>query len=163
VYDAAGNLITRTDALGNSIEYKYTEGLLRCYTDARQHTTEFWYDESGNLREERALESSAKFWLYDSWGRPRKSTNQQGGVQWREYDLLNRLTRVYEPDGNVRAFTYNTLDKITQVKDWQRTIALFYKGLGRLVRRVEAGVSVEFLHDTEEQLRAVMNEHGLTH
>jgi RHS repeat-associated protein len=163
VYDAAGNLITRTDALGNSIAYQYTEGLLRYYTDARQHSTEFCYDESGNLREERALESSAKFWLYDGWGRPCKLTNQQGGVQWREYDLLCRLTRVYEPDGNVCAFTYNALDKITQIKDRQRNITLFYKGLGRLVRRVEAGVAVEFMHDTEEQLRAVMNEHGLIH
>ncbi|MGI4736996.1 MAG: RHS repeat-associated core domain-containing protein [Janthinobacterium lividum] len=36
-----------------------------------------------------------------------------------------------------------------------------YRGLSRLIRRTEADRTVEFLHDAEEQVRAIVNEQGL--
>jgi RHS repeat-associated protein len=162
-YDNTGNLIARTDALGSSEHYYYEDGKLIKSTDKRQRSLVFSYDSSGNLQEESISKRKTRRWLHDGWGRPRKLTDERGSVQWREYDLLNRLIRVYEPDGNVRAFTYNALGKITNARDRYRDIILSYKGLGRLVRRQDGTSTVEFFHDTEEQLRAVMNEHGLLH
>jgi len=77
--------------------------------------------------------------------------------------LLSRVTTVHEPDGNVRHFTYDGLDNMVRAQDRHHDVQYAYRGMGRLIRRVEAGTAVEFLHDTEEQLRAIVNEHGLTY
>jgi RHS repeat-associated protein len=121
------------------------------------------YDEAGNLLELRSGTGQYQRWLYDGWGRARKLTDARSNVQWREYDLLSRIIILFEPDGNVRRFTYNGLDKVVKVQDRYHDVQYTYRGLGRLIRRVEAGTAVEFWHDTEEQLRAVVNEHGLTY
>ena len=73
------------------------------------------------------------------------------------------MLTVHEPDGNVRRFTYDGLDKVIRTQDRNHDVQYIYRGVGRLIRRVEAGTAVEFLHDTEEQLRAIVNEHGLTY
>lgn len=52
---------------------------------------------------------------------------------------------------------------MTRLQDRHHDVQYAYRGMGRLIRRVEAGAAVEFWHDTEEQLRAVVNEHGLAY
>ncbi|MGI4737446.1 MAG: DUF6531 domain-containing protein [Janthinobacterium lividum] len=162
-YDEAGNVRTRTTPFGNTNQYAYTQGLLiRHFTETRQ-TTEFLYDDAHNVIQMRLPVGTSRRKLYDGWGLPRKLTDERGNVQWREHDLLGRVVALYEPDGNVRRFTYDALDNVTRVQDRHHEVNYSYRGLGRLIRRVEAGVATEFLHDTEEQLRALVNEHGLTY
>jgi YD repeat-containing protein len=52
---------------------------------------------------------------------------------------------------------------VVRVQERLHDVHYSYRGLGRLIRRAEAGTTIEFLHDTEEQLRAIVNEHGLTY
>jgi len=162
-YDEAGNLLARTNPLGNTARYVYVNGLLQRLTDAARRTTELVYDDAYNLREVRLPGGTTRRWLSDGWSRVRKLTDERGNVQWREYDLLSRITTVHEPDGNVRRFTYDALDNVVRFQDRHQDVQYAYRGLGRLIRRVEAGTVVEFLHDTEEQLRAIVNEHGLAY
>jgi YD repeat-containing protein len=63
----------------------------------------------------------------------------------------------------VRRFRYEALGHVTRARDRHHDVQYAYRALGRLIRRAEAGTAVEFLHDTQERLRAVVNEHGLTH
>jgi YD repeat-containing protein len=76
---------------------------------------------------------------------------------------LNRIVALYESNGNVRRFTYDGFDNVIRVLDRHQDVQYAYRGLGRLIRRVEAGATVEFWHNTEEQLRAIVNEQGLAH
>jgi RHS repeat-associated protein len=161
-YDEAGNLLTQTNPVGNTDCYAYTKGLLKRLTDAGRQVTELVYDEMYNVREQRAAQGTTH-WLYDGWGRSRKRTDSRSNVQWRSYDLLGRIVTLHEPDGNVRRFTYDGLGNVVRVQDRLHDVYYSYRGLGRLIRRAEAGTAIEFLHDTEEQLRAVVNEHGLTY
>ncbi|MCB2377404.1 DUF6531 domain-containing protein [Hymenobacter sp. BT635] len=163
-YNPAGQLAERVDPAGRSIRYDYEQGQLSRITDeATGRATTLHYDAAGNLLELRTPDGQVSRWLYDNWGRIRKSTDARGNVQWREYDLLSRVVRVHEPDGNVCSFDYDALDNIVRAKDRQQDVRYAYRGLGRLIRRVEAGTAVEYLHDTEERLRAIVNEHGLTY
>lgn len=162
-YDEAGNLLTETNVLGNVNKYVYAQGRLQRASNSAKQLNEFLYDDAGNLLELRSGTDQRQRWLYDGWGRARKLTDARGNVQWREYDLLGRIVTLFEPDGNVRRFTYEGLDKVVRVQDRFHDVQYAYRGLGRLIRRIEAGTAVEFLHDTEEQLRAVVNEHGLTY
>ncbi|MBO0359104.1 DUF4280 domain-containing protein [Hymenobacter sp. BT186] len=163
-YNEQRQLLARKDPTGRSITYTYQNGRLTQITDSLTgRSTSLGYDAAGNLLELRNEEGATSRWLYDAWGRPYKITDVRGNVQWREYDLLNRAVKVNEPDGNVRFLHYDALDNIIRAKDRRHDVQYAYRGLGRLIRRVEAGVAVEFLHDTEERLRAVVNEHGLAY
>ena len=162
-YDLAGNQLTETDPLGLMERCEYAGGLLHRLINIAGETTNFSYDAAGNLSETRNDADQYQRWLYDQWGRIRKFTDERGNVQWREYDLLNRVTIVNEPDGNVRAFAYDGCNNVIRSTDRQHDVQYAYRGLSRLIRRVEAGTAIEFLHDTEEQLRAIVNEHGLAY
>lgn len=162
-YDAAGNLLESTDPLGVQTHYAYEGGLLRRVAVAGQQTTELQYDAAGNLLELLDAQGQRQRWLYNGWGRVFKTTDARGNVQWQEYDLLSRPVKVYEPDGNVRSFAYDAFDNVVRAQDRQGDVRYVYRGMGRLIRRVQNGVAVELLHDTEERLRAVVNEHGLSY
>ncbi|RZJ90006.1 MAG: RHS repeat protein, partial [Hymenobacter sp.] len=162
-YDLAGNQVAETDPLGLLEQHDYVGGLLHRLVSTAGQVTDFVYDLTGNLLEVQRGANRRQRWLYDQWGRVRKFTDERGNVQWREYDLLNRVTVIHEPDGNVRSFIYDGLNNVIRSTDRQHDVQYAYRGLSRLIRRVEAGTATEFLHDTEEQLRAIVNEHGLTY
>ncbi|RZK43456.1 MAG: RHS repeat protein, partial [Hymenobacter sp.] len=162
-YDAVGNLTARTNPLGNTERYEYKNGLLVRQLETARQILELAYDEDGNLLTAQTNNGQQSRWLYDQWGRVRKATDARGNVQWRAYDLLGRVLTLHEPDGNVRRFLYDALNNVVRAQDRNHDVQYSYRGLGRLIRRVEAGTAIEFLHDTEEQLRAIVNEHGLTY
>ncbi|WP_022822335.1 DUF6531 domain-containing protein [Hymenobacter norwichensis] len=162
-YDATGNVLGSTNPLGAITRYVYENGMLRHITALNQQSTELLYDAAGNMLELRTTDGQFTRWLYDGWGRAVKSTDARGNVQWQEYDLLGRPVKVYAPDGNVRTFTYDAFDNLVRAQDRQQDVHYVYRGMSRLIRRIEAGTVVEFLHDTEEQLRAIVNEHGLSY
>ncbi|UYZ62610.1 RHS repeat domain-containing protein [Hymenobacter weizhouensis] len=161
-YNEVGQLAQRTDPTGNTDRFEYAHGLLHRIMDAAGSRVELLYDAGYNLREARTPQGTS-FWLLDGWGRPFKLTDARGNVQWREYDLLGRPVKVYEPDGNVRTFVYDGLNNVVRAQDRHHDVQYAYRGMGRMIRRAEADTAVEFLHDTEEQLRAIVNEHGLTY
>ncbi|MBO2013010.1 DUF6531 domain-containing protein [Hymenobacter negativus] len=162
-YDEAGNLTKQTNPTGNTEEYSYADGLLYQSVNPSKHTTTFTYDTTYNVAEMLTNDGQKSRWLYDGWGRMRKSVDARSNVQWREYDLLSRVVTVHEPDGDVRRFTYDAADNVTRTQDRHSQVQYAYRGMSRMIRRVEAGTNVEFLYDTEEQLRAVVNEHGLSY
>jgi RHS repeat-associated protein len=161
-YSDQGQVTQRTDPTGRVIRYSYLDGRPHTVSDPiTGYLTTFIYDAVGNLCEVRTSDGLSTRWLYDRWSRIYKITDQRGNVQWREYDLLSRTTVVHEPDGNVRRFTYDALDNVIYAEDRTHKIRYAYRGLGRLVQRVESDRVVEFFHDTEERLRAIVNELGL--
>lgn len=161
-YDAAGNLLARTNPQGQTEQYAYTNGLLTGLTDARQRPTEVRYDAAHNVVEVQGPAGTSRR-LPDGWGRPRKLTDVRGNVQWRAYDLLDRVTTLHEPDGNVRRFQYDAVGNVLRAQDRHHDVQYAYRGMNRMIRQAEAGTAIEFLHDTEEQLRAIVNEHGLAY
>ena len=117
-YDANGNLLTTTDALGNTTTLAYTPlGQLSTITDANSNATSLTYDTYGRLIQVTDANSKNTTYGYDARARVTSRTNALSETTNFEYDLNNRLKKVTHPDTNYREFTYDLAGRRTVVKD----------------------------------------------
>lgn len=83
-----------------------------------------------------------------------------GNIEARQFDLLGRATRIQEPDGNLRELGYDGESNVVRAKDRRYDVEFRYTGMNRLLSRTQAGTTVRFVYDTEENLTAIHNEAG---
>jgi RHS repeat-associated protein len=159
-YDATGLATTRRDPLGRTTRMEYARGLLERITDPAGGQTLLRYDTQGSLVELTTPDGAVTAWDRNVLGWPVATTDPIGNPTRRVYDLGGNITRVEEPDGNVRAMDYDGEANLTSAVDVLYDVRLTYQGMGRLASKTQAGTTVRFEYDTEEQLTAVVNEHG---
>lgn len=159
-YNNHNRLTEEIDPLGNKTSYAYDDVTLVSITDANQNQYFFQYDQHLNLRsivDKKGLEVE---WQYDSQGNLVTITDPRGNKRRFQHDILGRVIQVNEPDGNVRRLQYDPDDNIIRAQDKYYDVQFEYQGLGRMVSRSQAGTTVRFEYDTEDQLKAISNEHG---
>jgi RHS repeat-associated protein len=159
-YDDAGLLTSRRDPLGRAWTFGYTRGLLTSVADPAGGVARLRFDEQGSVAEFTAPDGSTVGWRRDVLGRPLGTTDPLGNEQRRTYDLASRVVRVEEPDGNVRELSYDGEGNLLHALDRLYDVGFSYQGMGRLATRTQAGTTVRFEYDTEEQLTGIVNEHG---
>jgi RHS repeat-associated protein len=159
-YDELGNLIRRVNSLGAKTEYTYEDGLLIRMLNATGAVSKLGYDNEQNLARIQTDDGALTEYVYDALGNCRAVTNPYGLRQRRTFDLKGRVVRVNEFDGNVIDVEYDGIDNIIKYKDRQTEVLYTYRGLWKLTSRTEAGATLVFKYDTEEQIRKVINEHG---
>ncbi|MGD8860654.1 MAG: RHS repeat-associated core domain-containing protein, partial [Myxococcales bacterium] len=157
-YDERGRLVERVDPLGRSTKYEYRGTQLVGVTDPEGQITGLSYDAAGNVDGIFTPDGASSRWKFDAAGRAVVATNAEGARQQRELDVMGRILRVHEPDGNVRELRYDAEGNVIHARDQQHDVRFAYQGMGRLSMRSEAGTSVRFRYDTEEQLTAIENE-----
>ncbi|HEV2927075.1 MAG TPA: DUF6531 domain-containing protein, partial [Propionibacteriaceae bacterium] len=162
-YDQQGRLLERQDPLGRRTLFEYSGKHLHAVVDPAEHRTWLSYGPDGLLAGVRTPDGAETRWEYDRLGRCTAATDPKGNVQRREHDPLGRVVRIHEPDGNTRDLSYDPEGNIIHARDRQHDVHFRYTGMGRMTARTEAGTTVEFLHDAEEQLVAVKNEHGFAY
>jgi RHS repeat-associated protein len=156
--EPGGRLLARTDPQGNTTRYRYSDRfLVSVHAPAR---TSLGYDERGNLTAIVAPDGGRTHFEHDLLGRVVSVMDAAGSVRRSEHDLLGRVIRCVEPDGNVRVLSHDGEGNVTRTKDRQHDVQFGYRGMNRLVSHSEAGTLVQFQYDTEEQLTAIINEHG---
>lgn len=160
-YDTEGNLIQGTNPLGAKTHYKYEDGLLIQITNGAEASTQLSYDRDQNLIQITTDDGAMTRYGYDALGNCTELINPNEVIQRRFYDLKGRTHRIDDFDGNVIHLEYDGLDNVVRYKDKQKEVQYTYRGLWKLTSRTEAGATVYFNYDTEEQLRKVVNEHGL--
>jgi RHS repeat-associated protein len=157
-YDACGREVMRRDPLGHEVKRSYgSQGLVaidrtRLEHDARENWSVVTEANGARTRFE-----------HDLLGRVIAIEDARGARQSRTLDLRGRATEVREPDGNVRTLAYDADDNLVHAKDANSEVRFTYSGMSRLASRSEAGTSVHFRYDAEEQLTSVINEHGLAY
>lgn len=159
-YNNHNRLVEETDPLGNKTSYTYDDLTLASITDANQNSYFFQYDQHLNLRsiaDQKGLEVE---WQYDSQGNVITITDPRGNKRVFQHDVLGRVIQVNEPDGNVRRLEYDATDNIIRAQDRYYDVQFQYLGMDRLASRTQGGTTVKFEYDTEEQLKAIINEHG---
>ena len=129
-------------------------------TDPAGQETRLGYDADGNIASLRTPDGAESRWSYDSLGRCVAATDAKGNVQRREHDALGQVVRVFEPDGNMRELAYDAEGNVVHARDRQRDVRSNTGAWAALASRSEAGTTVRFDYDTEEQLIAIKNEHG---
>ncbi len=162
-YDDQGNLSERIDCLERFTQYQYQQGLLSEVIDPAGNRTQLAYDQQNNLSGLITPDGAQSQWEYDRLGRCIQVSDPKGNVQRRRFDLLGRVVRVDEPDGNQRRLNYDGEGNVLQAVDQQHQVAFTYRGMNRLASRSEAGTTIEFHYDTEDQLVGIKNEHGFVY
>ena len=155
-----GLLTARRDPLGRVTRLEYARGLLEIIVDPAGGRTAMRYDAQGSLVEVVTPDGESSRWVRNALGWPVATVDPLGNTVRRTFDLGGNVTRVEEPDGNVRTLDYDGESNLTSAEDVLYDIKLAYQGMGRLASRTQAGTTVRFEYDTEEQLVGIVNEHG---
>jgi len=158
--DDRGRLVVNTDPLGGATKYEYQGPWLVGVLDPAGSRTTLSYGPRGELDLVATANGGLTRMTYDPLGRLIGTTDAEGSVRQRVFDVLGRVVRVREPDGNVRELAHDGEGNVVHARDRLHDVRFTYRGLNRLASRSEAGTSVHFVYDTEEQLTSIVNEHG---
>lgn len=142
-YDAAHRLIGIQDSLGNRIAYSLDAMGNRLqeqvYDPANQlaQTRGRVYDGLNRLFRELGAQNQTTEYGYDDNGNVTSVKNPLNHTTTNQYDALNRLVQVTDPALGVTQYAYNGLDALTQVTD-PRSLVTGYAvdGLGNLNQQV---------------------------
>jgi len=175
-----------TDALGNSIEYRYDSvgNLVETIDDAG--TTAWTLDRFGQPLVRTAANGSQTRWNWNDAGLIVNATDCSGQVTHYEYDRDGNLIAMTDALGQRSEYHYDPLGRVTaaQLPDdssrkWQWTEAgrlaaaidaadnatsYYWDDQGRLTRRTDAaGRPVDYQYDAPGNLIALANENGETY
>ena len=172
-YDAWGNLLSQTDALGNITTYAYdTSGNMLTMTDPLGAVTEYTYDGRGNrLSETKSYTASTGTvtvvwnYIYDAENRLVETVDPFGNSSFVEYDangketarideLGRRTEQVYNdrgelieiryPDGTMMSSTYDLEGrKLSDTDQATNTTQYVYDALGRMTHTIHPDGAVE--------------------
>ena len=159
-YDEQSQLVERRNPLGEATRYEHRGGQLVAVIDAAGRRTQLAYDDEKNLQVLRLPNGAEESYQHDGWGRVIASRDARGNVQRQRHDACSRLVTIEEPDGNVRRLAYDGEGNVLEAQDHHRHVRFTYGGYNKLVRREEAGGTVQIRHDTEDQILAIENEAG---
>jgi RHS repeat-associated protein len=126
-WDPAGQMTTNT--------YN-ARGEMLTTSDPAGETTSFSYDTNGYLLSVTGPlpgPNDTVSFTYDSVGRVRTYTDQDGYSVTNSYDNLDRLTNITYPDGTFMAVTYSNLDRVKVQDRLGRITQYTYDALRRLV------------------------------
>ncbi|MEO5684602.1 MAG: DUF6531 domain-containing protein [Chitinophagaceae bacterium] len=160
-YDERGNLVERVNPLKAKTEYQYDDGLLKEIISATGAVTTLRYDLEQNLTRIQTDDGAVTQYSYDVLGNCTMVTNPNDRLQKRWYDLKARVSKVADFDSNNIVLEYDGIDNVIRYRDNQKNVQYTYHGLWKLTSRTEANATIYFNYDTEEQLRKIINEHGL--
>ncbi len=149
-YDAAGRLVSRTDADRNTSTFAYDAlGRLLRTSDALGQATTFTYDAAGRPVSVTDRRGATTSFTYDASGRMTSSTDALGGVSTYAYDANGNRTALTDPAGKTTRFAYDARDRLTAVTDpLGATASTAYDDNGNVVATTDPlGHTASFAYD----------------
>ncbi|WP_334076234.1 DUF6531 domain-containing protein, partial [Paenibacillus sp. A14] len=161
VYDERGRLYRIVGPEGTVATFAYDERhRIREVRNPSGAATSLAYDDHCNLTRMTLPDGTSAEWHYNHRGEMVQETNPLGAKQTLEYDALGRVVRAELPDGNVVKLRYNAYEEVIAAEDAKLRVTFGYNPLGQLTWREAKGKRVELVYNNEEELTAVVNEHG---
>jgi RHS repeat-associated protein len=165
--DAAGRVLTETDALGRTTATTYTAtGTVDTVTDSLGNVTDLAYDPLGHLTSTRQADGTTTSTGYDAAGNVTSQTDAAGHQTTYAYDAANRPTSVTDPLGNKASTTWTGLNLPATVTDpLGKTTTYRYDDAGRLtdVRYVDTGMTdLRFGYDAAGRRTTMTDATGTT-
>ncbi|MGH8489336.1 MAG: DUF6531 domain-containing protein, partial [Gammaproteobacteria bacterium] len=142
-YDAQGNLIKTTNALGHetSVSQHYAHGRPLSLTDPNGLLTELAYDARGRLQRQ-SVDGQITSFSYDGAGNVTALTLPTGGSLRYTYDPAHRLTAIQDSTGNTITYTLDAMgnrikEEVTDPAGvLTRAHARVYNSLNRLLKDI---------------------------
>ena len=138
-YDAKGNVVSRTNAAGQTTSYQYDAvGQLTQETDSQGRKTTHEYTARGEKSKTTSPDGRVESWVYDNNGNETQSC--VGGLCTRAaYDALDRATKVTDPMGFAVETIYDAAGQVTSSKDARGNSTTFeYDAAGREIKQTNA-------------------------
>lgn len=112
-YDAGGNIISETDALGNKVLYDY-DALNRKITEthANGETTHYRYNHQNKLIQVIDANGNSTHYEYNDFGEVIKLISPDSGITTYKYDIAGNRVSEKHQDGNQVRLTYDLLDRV---------------------------------------------------
>jgi RHS repeat-associated protein len=186
-YDAGGNVLTSTDALGKTTSFTYepqfnhvasitnplgeitrftydSRGNLTSVKDGNGHATSFAYDAFGQLIKITDPLTHEVMIVYDGLGNPAVITDPLGHATTLRYDAVSRLLDVTDALGQKNGATYDRLDRIlTAIDANNKTTQFAYDPVGNLLSLTDAKAhTTAFTYDAINRLLTKRTPSGRT-
>lgn len=164
-YDAAGRVVSITDALGNPVTETFdVDARTGTFTDANGNVTRSLYDDRGNVVRKTDPEGGVTEYEFDANNNETLMRDPLGRVTRKEYDGRGNVTRVVDALGNATVTAYNALNKPTSVTDvLGHTNQFSYDAQGQLLELRNAVNDVStFTRDSRGRVTSVTDFGGHT-
>ncbi len=164
-YDSQGNLLSRTNQLGQTTSYTYnTLGQPLTIRDAQGNTTSNSYDSHGNLTAYTDAAGATSRYQYDNRGQIIAVTDSNNRTTSFVYDTAGNVVGVTDPLGAKTTLGYNTAGDLISITDAARqTTSLGYDQVHRLTSVTDAkGSATRFQYDAVGNRTAVTDAKGNT-
>jgi len=155
-YDANGNLLTVTDARGNTTTYVY-DNLDRVIarTDPLGHSESFAYDAAGNLIQYTDRRGQSATFAYDALNRRTGATYADATMMYSP-DAASRLTQITDSVGGTITNAFDGLDRLISQTTALGTVAYTYDVLGRRTQMtVPNQPPVTYAYDSASRLTSI--------
>jgi len=153
LYDATGNVLSRTDRADKIWNYTYDQqGQLLTSVTPTAGVFTYTYNADGTMASSRDSDTGITTYMYDPLKRLNKVTYPDGAFLEFEYDLNDRiistrdkkdhvytydydangnLLTILKPDGQTVAYTYDLMDRVTEFSDeLNKTTTYAYDSMG---------------------------------
>jgi RHS repeat-associated protein len=162
-YDSVGNVLTSTDALGDTDTYQYdpTYSNVTQHTDKLGNVATYGYDSNGNLTSMTRASGSLNLATtlgYDSFGEPTSATDPLGDATTFGYDSSGDLTSAADALNDTTTYQYDGVGRRTLAADpLGRTVEVAYNALYLTSATDTAGATTLFVHDQNGNVTGVTN------
>jgi RHS repeat-associated protein len=158
-YDANGNVLTETDALGNTTTYAYDPvfNKVTSITDPLGHTTTFTYDVRGNLLTQTDENGHTTSYTYDQAGLLTAINDPLNQQTTLTYDAFGNLVAITNALGHTTSFGYDAVSRQVGTTDaLGRSSQTVYDALDRVVLTTDPlGNATHFTYDPMGNLLGV--------
>lgn len=165
-HDAAGNILTKTDALGNTTTYTYDPifNKITSVTDPLGNKATYTYDPAGNLLKKTDANGNITTLVRNSLGQIAQSIDPLGKVTTFAYDAFRNVASVTDPLGNKTSFAYDQISRPVETRDPLGTTTQFsYDALNRRVSATDGqSNTVRTTYDPVGNLLSLTDEQGQT-
>jgi RHS repeat-associated protein len=161
-YDANGNRISQTDALGRTTryEYNYLDKLIRVI-DPAGGATIYNYDANGNLTSITDANGQTTRYVYDVQNRLISETDPLGNTTGYAYDLIGNLTSHTDAEGRTIHYTYDGLNRLLQKSYPDGSIESFtYDANGHILTAGNSSIAYTFRYDADGRVTSVTDSRG---
>jgi len=136
-YDAAGNVLTRTNGRITTTYTYDALNRLKTVVDGAGQATTYNYDAAGNLLDETDALGHRVSYVYDFLGRMRQNIDAAGGITEQNYDAMGHVISVTGALGAVQTFTYDGRGLVRTETNATGTRTYSYDEMGNLVEATD--------------------------